>query len=287
MATYQELNKIYQQKYNIELPRRTLTRWVRQKEVLAKKETGRYDYDLDSFIQKINSTQTQRKTEAHKAKPQNYIGTLCGKLLIKGIVPKNEYKEDYQGTLMYCDCLNCGRKNIQVRFSYLSGNGNYTQETCGCGRAIYAFLMTSKIPNLSIDWLFHFKDFDKFLFIHRALQRTTDLVLYQLPLQEYQNMIEYFYKNEQFNILYSNWKKSILNSISTYYDWWKPSLDHIIPKSKGGTDSLDNLQFLTVFENLAKRDLTMDEWNQFKKNTNTSSDLFIETIMTKGGKDLK
>lgn len=59
----------------------------------------------------------------------------------------------------------------------------------------------------------------------------------------------------------------------------KPSLDHKIPKSKGGTNTLDNLQFLTVFENLSKRDFTQEEWQQFKKNTNTHSEYYIEEIL--------
>ena len=59
------------------------------------------------------------------------------------------------------------------------------------------------------------------------------------------------------------------------YDWYKPSLDHIVPKSRGGDNSLDNLQYLTVFENLSKRDMTMIEWEEFKQKTNTKSELFL------------
>lgn len=32
----------------------------------------------------------------------------------------------------------------------------------------------------------------------------------------------------------------------------KPSVDHIIPKAKGGTNAIENLQFLSWFENRCK-----------------------------------
>ena len=91
-------------------------------------------------------------------------------------------------------------------------------------------------------------------------------------------MIEYFYKDKQFNSVYKFWKLHKKED-QTFYDWAKPSLDHIIPKSKGGTDEISNLQFLTVFENLAKKDMSMEEWNSFKKRTNTNSNYFIENIL--------
>ena len=63
------------------------------------------------------------------------------------------------------------------------------------------------------------------------------------------------------------------------YDYAKPSLDHIIPKSKGGQNHYTNFQILTVYENLSKRDMTQDEWEEFKKQTNTTSDYFVENIL--------
>ena len=38
---------------------------------------------------------------------------------------------------------------------------------------------------------------------------------------------------------------------------------------------LDNIQFLTWFENRAKAEMSQQEWDIFKKKTNTKSDLFI------------
>jgi hypothetical protein len=79
-------------------------------------------------------------------------------------------------------------------------------------------------------------------------------------------------------MVYSFWKAH--EKEDTYYDWAKPSLDHIIPKSKGGGNNFTNLQVLTVFENLAKRDMTQKEWVEFKEKTHTTSDYFIENIMS-------
>ena len=61
----------------------------------------------------------------------------------------------------------------------------------------------------------------------------------------------------------SNLRKSNIKNKNDKY--LKPSLDHIIPKSKGGTDDLDNLQVLTWFENRCKNDMTEKEWNNMKE----------------------
>ena len=91
----------------------------------------------------------------------------------------------------------------------------------------------------------------------------------------------YFYYDINFNIIYKNWLEQ--DKDNTFYNWYKPSLDHIIPKSKGGTNNIDNLRFITVFENLAKRDMDLEEWEEFKNRTNTHSNLFIEEIVKRVG----
>ena len=200
-----------------------------------------------------------------------------GKLLVKKLVPVELRPTKNHGNYWYCDC-DCGTTNIMVPTSYLTGNGNYTQTSCGCDRKIAAFIRTSR-NDLSIDYLTKtFPDFEKFLLIHKAFVRTTNIDILHIPLQEYKNMIEYFYKDKQFNSVYKFWELHKKED-QTFYDWAKPNLDHIIPKSKGGTDEISNLQFLTVFENLAKKDMSMEEWNAFKKRTNTNSNYFIENIL--------
>lgn len=44
------------------------------------------------------------------------------------------------------------------------------------------------------------------------------------------------------------------------------TLDHIIPKSKGGGNDISNLTFLSWFENRAKDNMSLSEWNSIKQN---------------------
>ena len=92
------------------------------------------------------------------------------------------------------------------------------------------------------------------------------------------DFINKFYNQKQFNFIYSQWLNNNKTS-RTFYDLYKPSIDHILPKSKGGTNDLDNLQFLTVFENLCKRDMTAEEWILFKKENNIKGDIFLEGVV--------
>ena len=69
-----------------------------------------------------------------------------------------------------------------------------------------------------------------------------------------------FYFDKQFNLLYDRWNKSGCKP------YMKPSIDHITPKAKGGTNALDNLQFLTWFENRCKNDMSQQDWDKMKSN---------------------
>lgn len=197
-------------------------------------------------------------------------GQRFGKLVALDLIPKEERTWSNKERAWRCKC-DCGNIVI-VRQRNLRG-ARMTQ-SCGCVRKIEAFLATNGVKGLDREYLNKFDDFDKFLFIHKSIRTVRDISL--LTLNDYKDYIEYFYFNKQFNLVYSFWKSQ--EKTNTFYDWAKPSLDHIIPKSKGGGNEKENLHFLTVFENLAKRDMTFEEWLDFKIKTNTVSNYFIEKI---------
>lgn len=211
------------------------------------------------------------------AKKYDLQNKIIGKLTVLSLVPKEERPTQNHGNYWLCQC-ECGNL-VKVPTTYLTGNSNYIQTSCGCDRKKKAFQATSYI-DITDEYLDFYEDFEKFLLIHKALIRTSgnDGQYYKNHNNEYKTIIDYFYNDLQFNAIYNFWLKHKLEN-DTFYDQAKPSLDHIIPSSKGGTNTLDNFQFLTTFENLAKRDMTMAEWENFKQKTNTTSDYFIENIM--------
>ena len=198
-------------------------------------------------------------------------GQRFGRLVAIELIPKEERTWSNKERAWRCKC-DCGNEVI-VRQRNLRG-ARMTQ-SCGCVRKMEAFLATNGVKGLDREYLETFSDFDKFLFLHKAIRSTIGIEL--MSLEEYKDYINYFYNDFQFNAVYDFWKKQ--ERANTFYDWAKPSLDHIIPWSRGGRHNKENLHFLTVFENLAKRDMTMEEWTEFKQTTTTMSDYFIEQIL--------
>lgn len=115
-------------------------------------------------------------------------------------------------------------------------------------------------------------DLSKYEDIDLLLEITKHLIKIPKSKKNPKYILEFiskFYNDLKFNQIYSFWKNSNFNK------WARPSLDHIIPKSKGGEWNLDNLQCMTWFENRCKCDMTMDEWINFKNNSQTVSEYFI------------
>ncbi len=48
----------------------------------------------------------------------------------------------------------------------------------------------------------------------------------------------------------------------------RPTIDHITPKANKGGNDLENLQFLSWFENRCKNDMSQKEWDLLKLNIN-------------------
>lgn len=215
---------------------------------------------------------------------QSLIGMRQGHLvIIRPATPEENKSRPGQAKWWLCKC-DCGNEVfVKTAYIYKGPNTtypNYQANSCGCLRIIRHFIASSKVLTMDDEnWLyqFYYDDWDKFQLLHQSLMRTSGVKAGELSLEEYKNYFEYWWTDYQFNKIYTFWKKQ--NAQNTFYDWAKPSLDHIIPRAKGGTNDLDNLQFLTVYENLAKRDLTLNEWNQFKQDTHSISDYFIENIM--------
>ena len=112
--------------------------------------------------------------------------------------------------------------------------------------------------DVSVEWLMQFNIFNKLKILNDVVTNRSGR--WEVSSAWYKSHIERFYDDDQFNRIYERW----INSGEEKYK--KPSLDHIIPKAKGGTNDIENLQFLSWFENRCKNDMTQTEWNNLKLN---------------------
>lgn len=136
----------------------------------------------------------------------NLIGQKVGKLTVERLLEKEERPTQTHGNYWLCKC-ECGNF-CKVPTSYLTGNGNYTQKSCGCDRKKKAFQSTSYI-DLDDEYLEKYmNDFEKYLLLHKALRVTQkDLLYYNSHIEEYKNFIEFFWEDKQFNAIYNFWQK--------------------------------------------------------------------------------
>lgn len=118
--------------------------------------------------------------------------------------------------------------------------------------ANYKNMMTHLQWDVSLEWLQQY-DFDKLKILNKMLSRKRDSDTFDT--EKYMRFIEKFYDSDGFNYSYDLYIKNNRNP------WFRPSLDHVIPVSKGGTYDLENLQILTWAENRAKCNMNEQDWS--------------------------
>lgn len=109
----------------------------------------------------------------------------------------------------------------------------------------------------------NFPDIERLMFLTRYTAKHKSHIL------DREAFLTLFYNDSIFNSLYDRWMEA------DRCRWLMPSLDHKMPLSRGGTFDLDNLHFLTLFENRAKADMTMEEWVAFRSRYQVSASIFV------------
>lgn len=123
-----------------------------------------------------------------------------------------------------------------------------------------------KQRNITLEQLQKYEDFERLKFLNKIITRYRE---HFEDDEKYISFLDMFYFDQTFNMLYDKWIQHNKNK------WFVPSLDHIKPIAKNGTFDLENLRFISFFENRAKIDMSIEEWEELKRTANLKGDLFL------------
>lgn len=195
-----------------------------------------------------------------EANTNNLIGKKFGRL---EVVNKTYRTNSKNRNIIYWECkCDCGNTTYITTGNLI----NTGVKSCGCyrkektskiGKNLNKYILMQKQLRWDIDikYLESFDNIDKLKILNKCLNRAPTY----FDKNNYVDYINKFYYDDAFNLIYDRYIK--LNK-PTYA---KPSLDHIVPLSRGGTWELTNLQFLTWAENRAKYNFTQEEWIKIKE----------------------
>lgn len=122
--------------------------------------------------------------------------------------------------------------------------------------ALYKNMVAHLHRDIPLSFFLEFEDIDKLKCLTSILNK--DRVRQFFTDEQYKNFICKFYYDEIFNYTYENW---ISENKKQYA---KPSLDHKVPLSKGGTWALENLQIIPWCINRAKYNFMPEEWEYIR-----------------------
>lgn len=105
----------------------------------------------------------------------------------------------------------------------------------------------------------NFSDPDKVRYLLLSIKSNGGTLKYDFDSEDKKKYLLRFYYDDNFNKFYNMF-------LLTENKFIKPSLDHLIPRSRGGSSNLDNLHFISYLENIAKSDMTWQEWVVVKNN---------------------
>ncbi len=145
------------------------------------------------------------------------------------------------------------RKRISEK---AKGRPSYWKGKKHTKRMLYLNMLAHMQWTVDLDFLMQFDDIERLKVLNRLLTRAR--ISEHFDTAKYMRFIEKFYHDEKFIR-----QLELFTESNNKYD--RPSLDHIIPLSRGGTWDLDNLQIISWFDNRAKCDMTQDEYEAMKK----------------------